>query len=353
MNRSVSTELDLEAGQYAVRVKIEAVRYEGAPTPEDTIFRNCKTRPKKLQSVARSYDLAHAKGGLKESSLEREKRLRQRRREKRKNKAREDFERKCLLRKKDKLRGLRLKGPVKAVKSDDQPKSDDQNAIAIQINVSGKGLKTTGQPPNAKVEGGMQDNSSHGNSRNFKLTVETSDQAKTVENGATTSPDVQGSEDTSNAGVKAGDGQQKSSTPTGAEKKDEAGKDKTANESKSDEEAPPPSKLALDDISDDGFSWSSDIDAPSDSDSDDSDESDTASDFFEKMSIAEKKDQEEVSEKKPKHGSSQGPWNAVCVFGLRVYTKEAQATIELIRKSDDGKTVKIPSSQDWKAVAGG
>lgn len=281
------------------------------------------------------------------------KRLRQQRREKRKNKAREDFERKRLLRKKDKLRKLRLKDPVKAVRSDDQPKSDDQDAIAIQINVSGKGLKTTGQPPNAKVEGGMQDNSSHGNSRNFKLTVETSDQAKTVENGATTSPDVQGSEDTSNAGVKAGDGQQKSSTPTGAEKKDEADKDKTANESKSEDEAPPPSKLTLDDISDDGLSWSSDIDAPSDSDSDDSDDSDSASDFFEKMSIAEKKDKEEASEKKPKHGSSQGPWNAVCVFGLRVYTKEAQATIEVIRKSDDGKTVKIPSSQDWKAVAGG
>lgn len=340
----MTTELDLEAGQYCVRVKIVAMRFESGATPEDILMRNCKTRPKKLQSVARRYDLAHAKGGLKESSLEREERLRQQRREKRKNKAREDFERKRLSRKKQMLRRLRLKRAGLL--------GDDEDDLAIQIQVSGKGLNIKGQPPTATVEGCMQDNSSHENSRNFKLTVETSDQAKTVEKGATISPDAQESEASPNAGVEVGDVQQKPSTPTDAEKKDEASKDAAANQPTSDETVDSP-ELTLDDISDDGLSWSSDIDAPSDSDSDDSEESDSDSDFFEKMVTPNKKDKEESSEGKPEAESSKGPWNAVCVFGLRVYTKEARAAIEVIRKSDDGKTVKIPSSQDWKAVAGG
>lgn len=316
------------------------MRFESGATPEDVLVRNCKIRPKKLQSVARRYDLAHAKGGLKESSLEREERLRQQRREKRKTKAREDFERKQLSHKKEKLRRLRLKRAGLL--------GDDDDDLAIQIQVSGKGLNIKGQPPSATVEGCMQDNSSHENRRNFKLTVETSDQAKTVEKDTTTSPDAHGSGPSPNAGVELGDAQPKPSTPTDTEKNDETSKDAVANQPTSDETTDSP-ELTLDDISDDGLSWSSDIDAPSDSESDDSEESHSDSDCFEKMFTPDKKDKEESSDEKRKVG----PWNAVCVFGLRVYTKDARAAIEVIRKSDDGKTVKIPSSQDWKAVAGG
>lgn len=50
--------------------------------------------------------------------------------------------------------------------------------------------------------------------------------------------------------------------------------------------------------------------------------------------------------------SSESPWNAVSVFGLRVYAKEAQAEIEVIRKSNEGKMVKV-QSEEWRSAAGG
>ncbi len=121
---------------------------------------------------------------------------------------------------------------------------------------------------------------------------------------------------------------------------------------KEETEKPPSAELTLDDISDDGLRWSSDIDAPPDSDSDESDESDSDEDSSEKPPPSTKLDKEKTASENDKESSSKGPWNAVCVFGLRVYAKEAQAEIEVIRESGEGKTVKI-QSEDWRAAAGG
>ncbi|KAL8756896.1 MAG: hypothetical protein Q9199_002623 [Rusavskia elegans] len=353
--RSATTELVLEAGQYSVKVKIVATRHESWPTPEDVIAKNCKTRPQKLQTIGRSYDLAHAKGGLKESGLEREERLRKQRREKRKVKAREAFEQHRLLRKKEKLRRLRTEAKGKSKKSDGAKDDQDKDALAIQLKVSGKSLNTTEHLPKDEAEGGTKNNSHPGNSRQFKVTIETSDNTKVVENGIQTSPDAKVSENPPKIGDEAEDAQRNPSTPENDTKTDEGRNPSiSATESgkKCDTQARAPSELTLDDISDDGLSWSSDIDAPPDSDTDDSDESDSDTDTPETKSPPSISDQDKSSDGEKKGESSKGPWNAVCVFGLRVYTKEAQAEIEVIRKTDGGKTVRIPS-QDWKAVAGG
>ncbi|KAL8838553.1 MAG: hypothetical protein Q9170_002095 [Blastenia crenularia] len=335
--RSATTELDLEAGLYSVTVKIIATRYEGIPTPEDVMVRNCKTRPEKLQAVARNYDLAHAKGGLKESGLEREERLRRQRREKRKVKAQEAFKQHRLFKQKEKLRKMRIDAKAKSEKVDGVKPSQNKDDLAIHIDFMGHtqridaGNGTNGMTPLA-------------NGRQYKVTVETSDNAKLIAN------DIRNSEAAPVAEVD-------SKTKTGSSAVNESGKaDKDTNAEKESKQKANadirlPKELTLDDVSDDGLSWSSDIDAPPDSDSDVSDDSDESESNVE-QATPPKGNQENGTNEENAEVASKSPWNAVCVFGLRVYTKEAQAQIEVIRKSDDGKAVKI-QSEDWRSAAGG
>jgi len=70
MNRSVSTDLELEAGTYSVLMKITAKRYTTWPTPEETLRNSCKTRQEKLVQIGLAYDLAHARGQVKETEEE-------------------------------------------------------------------------------------------------------------------------------------------------------------------------------------------------------------------------------------------------------------------------------------------
>ena len=70
MNRAVSTELELDAGCYTVRMKITATRYQNRPSVEEVIRMNCKNRQEKLLQIGMSYDLAHAKGIIQETEEE-------------------------------------------------------------------------------------------------------------------------------------------------------------------------------------------------------------------------------------------------------------------------------------------
>lgn len=82
MRRSVSTDLELDPGEYSVLMKVTAQRWTFKKPVEDVIRANCKDRQNKLIQVGLSYDLAHAKGVIKET--EEEKVERQKREEKKK-----------------------------------------------------------------------------------------------------------------------------------------------------------------------------------------------------------------------------------------------------------------------------
>lgn len=82
MNRSVSTDLELDAGTYSVLMKITAKRWTDRSTPEQVIKKNCRDKQDKLIQIGLAYDLAHAKGQIKET--EGEKQLRKEREEKKK-----------------------------------------------------------------------------------------------------------------------------------------------------------------------------------------------------------------------------------------------------------------------------
>lgn len=74
MNRSVSTDLELDPGTYSVLMKITSKRYKDEPTPEDVIRANARSRQNKLIQVGLSYDLAHAKGEIRETEVEKQER---------------------------------------------------------------------------------------------------------------------------------------------------------------------------------------------------------------------------------------------------------------------------------------
>ncbi|KAF2117283.1 hypothetical protein BDV96DRAFT_490015 [Lophiotrema nucula] len=72
MKRSVSTELDLEAGNYTVLLKIKATRLLDNPNAEEIIRQNCVKRREKLLAIGLSYDLSHAKGQFREQEKEKQ-----------------------------------------------------------------------------------------------------------------------------------------------------------------------------------------------------------------------------------------------------------------------------------------
>ena len=408
MNRSATTELDLEAGQYLVMIKITASRDKSKTTPEEIVKKTCQTRPEKLMAVGLSYDLAHAKGHLKDSELERKERLRRERRETRRLKAKRVFEAQRKVHKKGKLRRLRLEAKEKA-KRGTKPNDDlgTDSGIEISIKMGESTLRPIKCQSADDAVGGSRVVSQEGTSKQLKIMVEASDKAESTKGGdqissgkieqsiggedklvedATqalegTKDEHEGKgkkdEDTDVKGVSATEsgqeGRKARSTSTSStfgvtpatsaessaatEDSDKAegqpsvqiDENAIAGEKVTDTEATTETggnaggnadqsnvvetdvqfqNLTLDNISDDGLSWNSDIDAPSDSSSETDSDSDSDSDT----------DSDEPATSSPKEqpadDPANDPWNAVCVFGLRIYSKGSQAEIEVVRKQD-------------------
>ncbi|RGP61506.1 hypothetical protein FLONG3_10512 [Fusarium longipes] len=95
MTRSVNVELDLEAGDYEVRVKIDATRDQDILPIEKVIKNNAKSRREKLLRIGLAYDLGHCKGRFVETPEEKV--------------ARQEHEKKIKQKKRDKIRAKLLK----------------------------------------------------------------------------------------------------------------------------------------------------------------------------------------------------------------------------------------------------
>jgi len=75
MDRCVSVDLDLEPGTYSVLMKITAKKIDSKATAEQVIRETCRDRQDKLLQIGLAYDLAHAKGQIKETEEEKKTRL--------------------------------------------------------------------------------------------------------------------------------------------------------------------------------------------------------------------------------------------------------------------------------------
>ena len=379
MNRSATTELDLEAGRYLVMIKITASRDKSMTTPEEIVKKICQTRPEKLMAVGLSYDLAHAKGHLKDSELEHKERLRRERRDKRRLKARKNFEAQRKVDKKEKLRRLRLAAKEKAKRGKKgEDDLDIDGGIEISIKVGESTLKPTNRQSADDAVGGSRVVSQEGTSKQLKITVEASDKVDgtkggdQVTSGETEQPIEGGDKEAedakraleetkdkdegkgkrdegatpatsaeSSAAIEGSDkpeGQPSVATVTGEKVTDtkvttETEGDAGGNADRSNvvETDMQFQNLTLDNISDDGLSWNSDIDAPSGSPSETNSDSDSDTDTDEPAPSPTK---DQMAD-----DPANDPWNAVCVFGLRVYSKGSQAEIEVVRKQDGGDSV--------------
>ena len=78
MNRSVSTDLELEPGMYSVLMKITARRFSNSAKPEEVLRYSCRVRQEKLVQIGLAYDLAHARGQVKETEEEKKRKAEQR-----------------------------------------------------------------------------------------------------------------------------------------------------------------------------------------------------------------------------------------------------------------------------------
>ncbi|KAI4923988.1 hypothetical protein J4E85_008147 [Alternaria conjuncta] len=79
-NRSISAEVDLEAGVYEVLPKIEASRNKEAPDVPEVVTKLAERNPQKLRQIGLNYDIANAKG-IFELSEEEQKKKEQRKKE--------------------------------------------------------------------------------------------------------------------------------------------------------------------------------------------------------------------------------------------------------------------------------
>ncbi|KAK4033226.1 hypothetical protein C8A01DRAFT_50149 [Parachaetomium inaequale] len=70
MTRSCNVELELEAGEYTVLIRIDAERVDGTLPAEDVVRLNAKKRREKLLRIGLAYDLAHSKARVVETAEE-------------------------------------------------------------------------------------------------------------------------------------------------------------------------------------------------------------------------------------------------------------------------------------------
>ncbi|GAM89994.1 hypothetical protein ANO11243_080340 [Dothideomycetidae sp. 11243] len=307
MDRSVSTEVTLEAGTYSVLVKVEAVRWRGYLSVEDVIRRNCENNQAKLVQVGLSYDLAHVKGKISETEDSKRQRAtaeakvkakeKQKAIEKAKKKKYKDWLSNTRKIERERREKVRL-DKHKQKKKDSESADDDTNGAEKKQD-------------DEKKEDGKDSEAS----KDVELAVDVSRKA-----------DDKDSRDGKD-GIDGKDGK-------------ESGKSQD--------------KVATDDDTKSIITYASSVDSVLDLDLSDEDESDE-----------EGKDEKPAPENE---GFSNDPWNAVCVVGLRVYSQSGEVSIGVVRpktgddeddtpldvddpsKGVSDETVEVGKDEDKKAM---
>ncbi|KAL9585523.1 MAG: hypothetical protein Q9212_001476 [Teloschistes hypoglaucus] len=323
---SVSTELDLEAGQYTVLVKIVAVRYESKQTPAQVITDNCEARAEKLIATAHRYEYAHCKCGEFQRRINEKGRLRETRRARRKQKAKEEYNKKRMVDKREKLIRLRKEARAKSKGKTTPTVSKDRDEIKISIKRDGSSLQHTEHFDSGSTTGATI--SHEGNGVNYKVSLEQRNMPGEASGGDKSGNDKQVST--------AGGENEKSDTTS----KDELSPSTIVGESAIFGNYP---NRTLDDISDDELSWASDVNAPLDSSSSDSSHPD--SDDNNVGNEVLKSNENESDETK-----SDDPWNAVCTIGLKIFTQGPRAEIEVVNGREEEVQNGASGEDGWERV---
>ncbi|RYP22199.1 hypothetical protein DL767_009107 [Monosporascus sp. MG133] len=154
--RSVNVELELEAGQYVVLLKINATRDHDVLPIDEVVRNNARDRRDKLVAVGMSYDLAHSKGQVRETPEERRARRDAERR--RKDKARGEL-RKATMKSKENAYYLAVKARERRKKRDAKVKARAEAKRAEKIERA-KARKAAKESERAKAETSASKNAS-------------------------------------------------------------------------------------------------------------------------------------------------------------------------------------------------
>ncbi|KAJ5346706.1 hypothetical protein N7541_009188 [Penicillium brevicompactum] len=277
MGRSVNAEINLDPGHYHVLMKITAFRHESVESTEDTVRRVASTRREKLVQVGLSYDLAHAKGLVGETEQEKceNEMFKRAQRRKLREETKKDMQKEWIRQRKLSARRERMD----AARPGDSPYTPSSSTF-------GRGSERDSVPSQILADGIVQESP-------IDLTSVPSDNSDNrVQNASGSVPTIH---------VNGGEGLHAEHASNGW---------------KRGVESPRPSldaRIATDGLnaSDlellEGFEFDSDVDMPPEE--------------------SEVKVQPSVEEE----DLAVDPWNAVCVVGLRVYSKDPTLSLQVIR----------------------
>lgn len=337
MRRSVTAELELPAGEYDVLMKVKAFKDRRSLPVEDVVRNNAKKRRDKLSRIGLSYDLAHAKGVVKETPEE--KKARKEAEEKRKNKARKEVKERLMKEKKKrvhnankekrKLQEQKIKRMAKAKtkKAKKAAKEEARKAAEDAAKVIAEKAAKEAADKEPKAEVGTVEVKS--------IEVETKDDGNTNpanEKSSETSratPEAPGNSTSTGAPANTGTGTKSSDDKVIQVKAITVDvKSETATEP-----AAPASTLPTDPLAPKA---PIDDDEDSDLESICSDISDITvgvlDDIIEAESNAVPPPPPAKAVEEEEDEFEKDPWNAVLVVGLRVYSKESAVTVTVKRE---------------------
>lgn len=342
MRRSVTAELDLESGEYHILMKVEAEKNDYAVPVEDVVRNNAKTRRDKLMRIGFAYDMAMAKGKIIET--DEEKKGRKAAEAKKKAKAKKEMKDKLMKEKKkrkhvdnrdlrkqrvadakrkekEKKKTEKKKAKEAEAKKDETKegkKEDVQAEIAEEVEKQKKGGSEEDVQAEISEEIKKQEAESKEETKETKLETkeETKEEAKSEvkeEPKETPKEDTKAPEPSPSTATEKEEAKDSESKPS----------DKLSDIPTSDPNAPlPPSEENDDDELSDLESVVSDISSSAVSDA-----------------IAEAKLAADAANVPPPPTDEEDeferdPWNAVCIVGLRVYCKDSNVEVKVVRPRD-------------------
>ena len=332
MNRSVSTDLDLKAGTYSVLMKVTATRMSTKPTPEQIIRNSCRDRQEKLIQIGLAYDLAHAKGQFKETELEKqeikdfEEKKRQAEREELGKQIVEHRRKEWQLNKKRRARDKRLakKKEERAIRKAEARKTAD-----VPEPVNGSAAEDDVAPDTVE---------SAANGRDQQSGVESEEQATAgapQPNVAVQEMTEQFSKDIDVVPQIKVNG---TSVPEGSTNVEE-------NVAPNATEVDTTASVVAPDESDSESEFDSEFDVDLDLPVSEDEHIPAPSTISRRRSAD---DSEEESEDEDAEFEND-PWNAVCVVGLRVYSKDPGACVTIVRPKREGMEGETPLDLDDKS----
>ncbi|KAI9676754.1 MAG: hypothetical protein M1829_002849 [Trizodia sp. TS-e1964] len=344
MRRSVSCELELDAGKYSVLLKIIATRIDFVPPILDVITKTCLKKPDKLLQIGLSYDLAHAKGQIKET--DKEKKIREEREAKKKAAEEKKLmdERRIahqknaafLKRVKEKARAKKISKAQKAKK-----KAEAAAAKAKALGESESEASVPKKGDSESPESGDENKDAEApnsdvNKKSEEKPGESAGKESVANNDKETAPEeVKKSEENS---PETTDKKQKDeSVEVPAPKKEEPAPKKEDPETTTDKPAAQEEKLPNGVVS-------IDTNKPIHVIIDEADISDisSVSSFDEDENYQDMLHKDDVKDEIPtlpdieeEDEFEKNPWNAVCVVGLRVYSQDSKITVAVVRPNED------------------